>query len=44
VTHPGEIYKLDPPLITSGAVFAVSALRHPATKTESSKEMEIKIE
>jgi hypothetical protein len=38
-----ETYKLDPPLIQSGAVFTVAALRHPATKAESSRQMPVKI-
>lgn len=39
----GEAYSLDPPLIKKGSAFTVAALRHPATKTESGKEIEIKI-
>lgn len=40
---PGEIYKLDPPLIKSGSMFAVAALRYPDTKVGSSREIAIKI-
>ena len=43
-TKHQETYKLDPPLIRSGVTFSVAALRHPATKTESSKQIQIKIE
>jgi Protein of unknown function (DUF3891) len=38
-----EGYRLDPPLIESGAKFTVAALRHPATKEESGREIEVKI-
>lgn len=43
VTPGSETYKLDPPLIKSGTLFAVAALRYPATKAESSREIPIKI-
>ena len=35
----GEGYQLDPPLLEDGAQFRVAALRHPATKAESSREI-----
>ncbi|HLJ28893.1 MAG TPA: DUF3891 family protein [Candidatus Angelobacter sp.] len=44
VARQAEEYKLDPPLIRSEAMFAVAALRHPATTEESSREIQIKIE
>jgi hypothetical protein len=36
-------FKLDPPLITSGAQFSVAALRHPATESVSSEQIAAKI-
>ena len=36
-------YKLDPPLIETGTTCNVAALRHPATKEESSREIEVRI-
>jgi len=39
-----ENYRLDPQVLKSGAQFPVAALRYPATKQESSREMHIKIE
>jgi hypothetical protein len=36
-----ESYKLDPPLVQSGASFAVARLRHPATKEKSGEEIRI---
>lgn len=43
ITPGGETYRLDPPLIKSGTMFAVAGLRYPATKAESSREIPIKI-
>lgn len=43
ITPGGGAYRLDPPLIKSGTMFAVAALRYPATKAESSREIPIKI-
>ena len=37
-------YGLDPPIIQSGAKFAVAALRHPVTKEESARALEIKFQ
>ena len=36
-----QSYKLDPPLVASGAPFAVARLRHPATKEKSGEELKI---
>jgi len=44
VTNDANTYKLDPPVVKSGSQFAVAALRYPATKEESSREIRIKIE
>lgn len=44
ISKHDDAYKFDPPLIQSGAVFKIAALRYPATKSESSREIEIKIE
>ena len=38
-----EMYKLDPPLMADGTAFAVAALKYPAGKGESSREIEIKV-
>jgi hypothetical protein len=43
LTVANDGYRLDPPLIEPGAKFKVAALRHPATKEESSREIEIQI-
>lgn len=43
VTRQEEIYKLDPPVIQSGTAFRVAALRYPATKAESSREIKVRI-
>jgi len=43
LTVEAESYKLDPILIEPGTEFVVSALRHPATKEASGKQIEIKI-
>lgn len=43
LTVENNVYRLDPPLIEPGAKFKVAALRHPATKEESGREIEIKI-
>jgi Protein of unknown function (DUF3891) len=43
LTVANDGYRLDPPLIEPGAKFKVAALRHPATKEESSREIEIGI-
>ena len=39
-----KIYRLDPILIEPGTTFVVAALRHPATKETSGREIEIRIE
>ena len=39
-----ECYALDPPFIKSGSEFAFAALRHPATKSESSREITVRVE
>lgn len=39
-----ESYKLEPRVIEPGAEFRVAALRHPATKEESGREIKIRIE
>lgn len=44
VSNHEESYKLDPPVLRSGSQLAVAALRYPATKEESSREIKIKIE
>jgi len=41
LTVENGVYRLDPPILESGAKFAVAALRHPATKEESGRSMEI---
>jgi hypothetical protein len=38
-----ERYQLDPPLLDPGVQFSVAALRHPATREESSREIVVKI-
>jgi hypothetical protein len=38
-----DSYQLDPILIEPGTEFAVAALRHPATKEASGKEITIRI-
>ena len=38
-----EDYRLNPPLMESGTRFAVAALRHPATKGESGREIRFQI-
>ena len=43
LTVSGESYTLDPPLIEAGAKFSIAALRHPATKDVSSRELHISI-
>ena len=43
LTVETEGYRLEPPLIESGAEFRVAALRHPAVKGESGREIEIRI-
>ncbi len=43
LTVVNDGYRLDPPLIEPGAKFKVAALRHPATKEESGREIEIRI-
>ena len=43
LTVDGESYKLEPTLIEPGSAFIVAALRHPAAKGESGKEIEVKI-
>ncbi len=44
LTVEADSYRLDPILIEPGTKFIVAALRHPATKEASGKEIEIKIE
>jgi len=39
-----ETYNLDPPLLRSGTQLKVAALRYPATKEESSREIKVRIE
>lgn len=43
LTVANDGYKFDPPLIEPGTTLKVAALRHPATREESSKEIEIRI-
>ena len=43
LTVRDENYKLEPTLIEPGSTFNVAALRHPATKGESGKEIKVKI-
>jgi Protein of unknown function (DUF3891) len=43
LTHANDDLRLDPPLIESRTVFKVAALRHPATKGESGKELQFTI-
>jgi hypothetical protein len=42
LTVEAESYRLEPALIESGTEFAVAALRHPAVKGESGKEIEVR--
>lgn len=39
-----ESYRLEPDLVASGSRFRVAALRHPVTKEESAREIQISIE
>lgn len=43
LTVANDGYKFDPPLIEPGTALKVAALRHPATKEESGREIEIRI-
>jgi uncharacterized protein DUF3891 len=43
LTHEPEGYRLDPPLIVGGTQFSVAALRHPATKEQSGREIKFQI-
>lgn len=43
LTHEAEGYRIDAALIESGTRFSVAALRHPATKGESGREIEFRI-
>ncbi|MBZ5494365.1 MAG: DUF3891 family protein [Acidobacteriia bacterium] len=43
LTVEADSYRLDPILIEPGTTFVVAALRHPATKEASGKEIEIRI-
>lgn len=43
LTMEAESYKLEPPLLESGSEFRVAALRHPAVKGESGREIEVRI-
>lgn len=43
VRNQGDSYTLDPRVIKTGSEFVFAALRHPATKEESSREFKIKI-
>jgi hypothetical protein len=36
-------FRLDPPLIAAGTQFSVAALRHPATKAESGRQISFQI-
>jgi hypothetical protein len=44
VSNQPDGYALDPPVIPHGAEFAVAALRHPATREVSSREIAIRIQ
>ena len=44
LTVEADSYRLDPILIEPGTAFAVAALRHPATKEASGKQIEITIQ
>jgi hypothetical protein len=41
VSLEGESYRLEPSLIEPGSEFKVAALKHPATKSESGREIEV---
>jgi hypothetical protein len=43
VQNKGDLYTLDPPAIKTGSEYVFAALRHPATKKESSREFKITI-
>lgn len=43
VTTDENAYRFDPPLLESGAEFSVAALRHPALKQQSGREINFKI-
>lgn len=43
-TQAVESYVLAPPIIKSGSEFVFAALRHPATKSESSREITVRVE
>lgn len=43
ITVQSDNYTLDPILIEPGTKFAIAALRHPATKESSGREIEVKI-
>ncbi|HET9365139.1 MAG TPA: DUF3891 family protein [Candidatus Angelobacter sp.] len=43
LTAANDAYTFDPPLIEPGTTLKVAALRHPATREESSREIEIRI-
>jgi len=43
LTVEADSYRLDPILIEPGTSFVVAALRHPATKEASGKQIEIRI-
>lgn len=44
LTVENHAYKLDPPVIECGTKFAVAALRHPVTREESARALEIKFQ
>jgi len=44
VSNHDDSYKLDPPVLKSGAQLAVAALKYPATKEESSRQIKVRIE
>lgn len=43
-SNDDENYKFDPPVLRSGTQLAIAALRYPATKAESSREIRVRIE
>ena len=43
VSNQDESYILDPPVLKSGAQLSVAALRYPATKEESSRQIRVRI-
>lgn len=43
LTHSGQGFRLDPPLIPAGTQFSVAALRHPAIKGESGRQISFQV-